>query len=167
MRIFVRLPSGELVEVEASLDECIAVIVGRPLALWRRRKVPQRLRQDLSDGGTDLDSADTVSSDDCADSSVLTADLSVALPLAGCTARYGGVLLPPERTLRECGAQSGCVFEASLGRNYGLKGGMQGSFAMQIAYKRDKESKRRLAEKSPFVSCISQVMPPPPPSKQN
>jgi len=157
MRVFVRLPSREVVEVEASLDECVADIVGRPLALWRSCQRFQRQRQEFSDGETDLDSSGVIISNDCADLIELTSTSPSVSSSATCTAWYGGLLLPPERTLRQCGAQSDCVLEASVGSDGGLKGGMQGSFAMQIAYKRDKESKRRLAENSPFVSCISQV----------
>ena len=61
-----------------------------------------------------------------------------------------------DSSLRDCGVQRGGVL-AILG---GLRGGMPAgsNLSLQIAYKREKEAKRRMARSSPFVALVDQMV---------
>ena len=74
-------------------------------------------------------------------------------PLQRFSVAYGGRVLPLERSLKDAGVQQGAVLSIT-GR---LAGGTANTLAMRIAYKRDKEQKRKAAKDSKFVTLISGV----------
>jgi hypothetical protein len=174
MRLFLRLPwAEELVECPGvGLDDLVWDVVRKAVEREQRGRGLSWDDQgeDGSRGGTkdwsshdsdddnDDDHLDNDSSTDSCVGGCYRGSLAVdgrsakaASGLAGCrVCDSGGRALDPGATVRSAGLQAASVVSV-VG---GLPGGM---LAMQIAYRRAKESKKKTHKSSPFMATIADV----------